>query len=148
MATGPSGAGGECRRSRPDRPGGRRLCSQRSDDLAVSIRIISQYNYSAPNAQVSVLSNNGEGTFALTIGYPLDSNIPDGLVSGDFSGNGYLDLAVLTNNSVISVLMGMATERFSSRLITLSRLPLRWHCGGQYRFERTRPVRGCGRLQR
>ena len=61
--------------------------------------------------QVSVLLNNGDGTFRPAVSY-LVGGVPLALVAGDF-GNGHLDLAVANSSSNdVSVLLGNGDGTF------------------------------------
>ena len=61
-------------------------------DLAVAI---SSYNNDTPQGEVSVLLGNGDGTFEPAVQHPagLSYNL-GGMVAGDFTGDGRIDLAV------------------------------------------------------
>jgi hypothetical protein len=65
--------------------------------------------------QVSILLNNGDGTFQAPRAY-LVGSLPQALVAGDF-GNGSLDLAVANSNSNdLSVLLGNGDGTFQPQL--------------------------------
>ncbi|MGB6544563.1 MAG: FG-GAP-like repeat-containing protein [Candidatus Acidiferrales bacterium] len=61
---------------------------------------------------ISILLNNGDGTFAANVDYPVGTG-PAGLASADFNGDGHADLAVanLTSNT-ISILLGNGDGTF------------------------------------
>ncbi len=64
---------------------------------------------------VSVLLNDGNGTFPNLVSYPVGS-VPEAIVAGDF-GNGHVDLAIANNNSNdVSILMGNGDGTFQSQL--------------------------------
>ncbi len=64
---------------------------------------------------VSVLLGKGDGTFQPAVDYTV-GNIPDAIVTGDFNGDGRLDLAVVNNeidsSSSVSVLLGIGDGTF------------------------------------
>ena len=67
---------------------------------------------------VSVLLNNGDGTFASKVDYVTSQN-PVSVVAGDFHGDGKLDLALATNLDIygrISVLDGNGDGTFQSNV--------------------------------
>ncbi len=77
-------------------------------DLAVA-----NSTYFAPGS-VSILLNNGDGTFQPQITYPLGGE-PTAIVVGDFAGDGHLDLAVADSNfpaGEVSVLLGNGDGTF------------------------------------
>jgi Flp pilus assembly secretin CpaC len=63
---------------------------------------------------VSILLNNGDGTFATNVDYPVGMG-PDGVASADFNGDGKPDLAVanLTSDTV-SILLGNGDGTFQA----------------------------------
>ena len=84
-------------------------------DLAVAT-----YNYGNPST-VSVLMGNGDGTFQQAVQYavgtgptsPEGGQLDVGMVTGDFTGDGHIDLAVAnTEDSTISVLLGNGDGTF------------------------------------
>ncbi len=88
-------------------------------DLAVAI-----YSYDSPGI-VSVLMGNGDGTFQPGVQYAVGSgpSTPEfsrpgiGMVAGDFTGNGHLDLAVAnTGDSTVSVLLGNGDGTFQPQV--------------------------------
>ena len=63
---------------------------------------------------VSVLLGNGDGTFQNQVTYAVGSG-PDGIVAGDFNGDGRTDLAVANRNSNdVSVLLGNGDGTFTA----------------------------------
>jgi hypothetical protein len=68
------------------------------------------------SGMVSVLLGNGDGTFAP----PVDDVVgmfPQGIVAGDFNGDGRLDLAVANDNDdVVSVLLGNGDGTFAPQV--------------------------------
>lgn len=66
------------------------------------------------SGDVSVLMGRGDGTFAPQVRYDAGP-APNAVVVGDFSGNGIMDLAVLSasaGNSVLAILMGRGDGTF------------------------------------
>jgi hypothetical protein len=79
-------------------------------DLAVA-NFLNSPNGTASN-QVSILLGNGDGTFQPPVMVQTDSG-PDVIVSGDFTGNGKIDLATLNViGQDISVLLGNGDGTF------------------------------------
>jgi len=75
-------------------------------DIAVTN---SEFPTIAPVGTVAILLNNGDLTFTLAGTYPVGS-VPHGVVTGDFNGDGILDLAVANKYSnSISVLIGQGS---------------------------------------
>lgn len=68
------------------------------------------------NGTVSVLTNNGAGTFTDSSSNDISVGGGDPLqvVTGDFTGNGNIDIATLNNNNTISVLLGDGNGNFSA----------------------------------
>jgi len=65
---------------------------------------------------VSVLLANGDGTFQAAVQYAAGSN-PDAISTGDFTGNGHLDLAVANlNSNDVSVLLGNGDGTFQPQV--------------------------------
>jgi hypothetical protein len=60
---------------------------------------------------VSILLNNGNGTFQSPVDYPAGTG-PTSIVTEDFNGDGILDLAILDSNS-ISILLGNGNGTFT-----------------------------------
>jgi hypothetical protein len=85
-------------------------------DLAVVDRGNSIFGGSDPGG-VSVLLGNGDGTFQPAVQYAAGAS-PDGIVAGDFTGDGHLDLAVSDegnangNGTGVSVLLGNGDGTF------------------------------------
>ena len=62
---------------------------------------------------MSVLLGNGDGTFQPQVTYAVGYT-PDAIVSGDFTGNGRIDLAVANQtDNTVSVLLGNGDATFS-----------------------------------
>jgi mucin-19 len=77
-------------------------------DLAVA-----NLNSTGP-AGVSILLGNGDGTFTLHSS-PSAGNGPFAIVTGDFNGDGYLDLAVSNSfDGTVTILLGTGTGTFTS----------------------------------
>jgi uncharacterized repeat protein (TIGR01451 family) len=65
-------------------------------------------------AGVSILLGNGDGTFTLHSS-PSTGNGPFAIVTGDFNGDGYLDLAVSNSiDGTVTILLGTGTGTFTS----------------------------------
>lgn len=79
-------------------------------DIAVGI------SDGADTHNVSILLGNGDGTFAEAVVYSVDQ-WPGSMVTGDFNGDGKLDLATIVSNGVdthnISVLLGNGDGTFA-----------------------------------
>ena len=70
------------------------------------------------NNYVSVLLNNGNGTFAPAVNYPTVGNAPIGLTIADFSGTGRQDLAVVTEaSSQVNLFLNNGDGTFQSPIV-------------------------------
>ncbi|RAJ90019.1 putative secreted protein (Por secretion system target) [Larkinella arboricola] len=66
---------------------------------------------------VTLLLNNGQGSFSQTISHPVDGLAPGALVSGDFNQDGWLDVAVANRGSNnVSVLLGNRQGAFTKAI--------------------------------
>jgi hypothetical protein len=74
-------------------------------DLAVTNFDMSQ------GSSISILLGNGDGTFQPHVDYPTPLG-PYSIATGDFRGNGKVDLAITTNSNVVSVLLGNGDGTF------------------------------------
>jgi hypothetical protein len=63
---------------------------------------------------VSILINNGNGTFPAPVSYPLNANAAS-IATADFNGDGKLDLAVVDNIGLVSILLGNGNGTFQPR---------------------------------
>ena len=70
---------------------------------------------------VSILLGNGDGTFQSAVTYVIPGSAPMGIVTGDFNGDGILDLAAATqcdsincSNGTVSILLGNGDGTFVS----------------------------------
>jgi len=73
-------------------------------DLAIA-------NYGSNSVSILLGNGNGYGTFATQVSYPVGSG-PVWVVTGDFNGDGKLDLAVANSNGVLSILLGNGNGTF------------------------------------
>ncbi len=65
---------------------------------------------------VSILLGNGDGSFPTHHEYPA-GNVPNSVVTGDFNGDGFLDLAVANyGSSNVSILLGAGDASFPSHV--------------------------------
>jgi len=84
-------------------------------DLAVANSNSHLYSASGTGS-VSVLLGNGDGTFQPQVTYAVGSE-PDGIVAGDFTGDGHFDLAVANSGSDdVSVLLGNGDGTFQPQV--------------------------------
>jgi hypothetical protein len=69
-------------------------------------------------SQVSVLLGNGDGTFQTAVNYPIDAPTINGMVIGDFNGDGRLDIICATqftgSSAELSVLLGFGDGTFAT----------------------------------
>jgi hypothetical protein len=78
-------------------------------DLAVT-----NYGMGA-GSSISILLGNGDGTFRTRVDYATPAG-PYSIVTGDFKGDGKLDLVITTNSNVVSVLLGNGDGTFQSHV--------------------------------
>ncbi len=78
-------------------------------------------NTSGAGGSISILTGNGDGTFAAGATYAV-GYIPTALAVGDFDGDGNLDLAVVVSNpnllfnaGFVTILMGSASGTFTAQ---------------------------------
>jgi FG-GAP-like repeat/Abnormal spindle-like microcephaly-assoc'd, ASPM-SPD-2-Hydin/FG-GAP repeat len=64
---------------------------------------------------VVILLGNGDGTFRVAGSYPLNTNAVSG-ATGDFNGDGKLDIAIADNVGVVSILLGNGDGTFQPRV--------------------------------
>jgi hypothetical protein len=70
----------------------------------------------SPSNSVSVLLNNGDGTFRAPVNYPVGSQ-PAQVVVGNFTGHGKRDLATAnTDSNTVSILLGNGNGTFQPAL--------------------------------
>jgi hypothetical protein len=77
-------------------------------------------NHTASNG-VSVLLGNGEGTFQPAVTYSLYA--PTSVATGDFNGDGRLDLVFASDTGEVSVLLGNGDGTFQSPVLCASGYP-------------------------
>jgi hypothetical protein len=93
-------------------------------DLAVANPGSDPASEANTQGSVSILLGNGDGSFAPKVDYPAGTKSA-GLISGDFNGDGKLDLAVTNfGSSSISVLLGKGDGTFNPKNdITVAQTP-------------------------
>jgi hypothetical protein len=80
-------------------------------DGRIDLAVANSGNYGSPGT-VSVLLGNGDGTFQPQVTYAVGSGA-DGIVAGDFTGDGHIDLAVANRyDNTVSVLLGNGDGTF------------------------------------
>ena len=85
-------------------------------DLAVLNQQFNDDSFRQSNGDVSILMGNGNGTFEPQVTYAVGAD-PVGIVAGDFTGDGRLDLAVANSGSnTVSVLLGNGDGTFKSQV--------------------------------
>ena len=88
-------------------------------DGKLDLAVVNSYN-STGGKTVSVLLGNGNGTFAAKVDYSV-GNSPVSVTTGDFNGDGKLDLAVAnsydaTGGNTVSVLLGNGNGTFAAKV--------------------------------
>jgi hypothetical protein len=69
----------------------------------------------SPNSSASVYLSKGDGTFAAAANYPT-GNSPQGVATGDFTGKGRLDIAVVNIcDNTVSVLLNMGNGTYQAK---------------------------------
>lgn len=68
-------------------------------------------NALGPQSAVSVLLGNGDGTFQPYVNYSVNMS-PYEVITGDFNGDGKIDLAVSSNGNTLSILLGNGDGTF------------------------------------
>lgn len=64
---------------------------------------------------VEILLGNGDGTFNLAAASPATGNTPTGIATGDFNGDGNLDLAIPNGDSnTVTILLGNGNGTFTA----------------------------------
>jgi hypothetical protein len=76
-------------------------------DLAVVSSCPKRFNGGCSNDTVTILLGNGDGTFTVGNAYSTGGLDPEGIVVGDFNGDGKLDLAVANDNGSTTVTVGV-----------------------------------------
>ena len=82
-------------------------------------------NYFGNNPNVSILIGDGVGNFSSPISFSV-SDWPASITTGDFNGDGIIDLATANDNDNVSILIGDGTGNFS--------LPIDFSVGTMYPF--------------
>ncbi len=83
-------------------------------DGRIDLAVVNNGGY--PDGTVSVLLDNGDGTFQPQVTYAVGSD-PRAIVAGDFTGDGHLDLAVANYLSdTVSMLIGNGDGTFQSQV--------------------------------
>jgi FG-GAP-like repeat len=99
-------------------------------DGKLDIAVAESNNSVFPNA-VNVLLGNVDGTFQTAVAYPVGDS-PYGVASGDFNGDGKLDLAVVNvcgsdstcaSNGTVSILLGNGDGTFQTQTTYLLGIP-------------------------
>jgi hypothetical protein len=90
-------------------------------DGAIDLVVASQCptSTSCGTGQVSIILNNGDGTFQSPVPYSTGTGSSYFVATGDFNGDGILDLAVANQtsaNSVIAILLGNGDGTFQAPL--------------------------------
>ena len=66
---------------------------------------------------VSILLNNGDGTFAPTVDYPTGISFPVSITFADFNGDNKVDLATITETAnLFTILLGDGHGRFAQQI--------------------------------
>ena len=68
----------------------------------------------APNAFLSILLGNADGTFQNPVSYPIAGNYSAAAVIDDLNGDGKLDIVAVSADQQISVLLGNGDGTFQS----------------------------------
>ena len=67
---------------------------------------------------VTILLGNGDGTFQSPTIYPAGAQYSLSIVSGDFNGDGKLDVAVMNQSASIGILLGNGDGTFETAVVT------------------------------
>ena len=67
---------------------------------------------------VAILLGNGDGTFQSPTIYPAGAKYSLSIVSGDFNGDGKLDVAVMNQSASISILLGNGNGTLQAAVVT------------------------------
>lgn len=84
--------------------------------------------------QVSIFLGNGDGTFQAEINYAT-SDFTIGIVTGDFNGDGKLDIAVSDFSSGVDVLLGNGDGTFGAALTSATRAHPEWLAAGDFNHD-------------
>jgi len=85
-------------------------------DGRTDLAVVNSNMFDIGSGSVSVLLGNGDGTFQPEVTYAVGS-VPDGIVSGDFTGDGRTDLAVANSlDDTVSVLLGNGDGTFQPQV--------------------------------
>ena len=82
-----------------------------SGDGSLDLAVIYEFQASAVSHELSVFLNRGDGTFAPPASYPINGGAFD-VATGDFSGDGRLDLALIDAQAQLSVLTNRGDGTF------------------------------------
>lgn len=76
--------------------------------------LVAVNDYNAASSYVSVLINNGDGTFKTPVNYPTAGNMSVAAVIDDVNGDGKLDIVSVSDDQHISVLLGNGDGSFQA----------------------------------
>jgi hypothetical protein len=84
--------------------------------------------------QISILLGNGDGTFQAEVNYPTSDTSID-VVTGDFNGDGKVDVAVSDFSGGVDVLLGNGDGTFSTPLTTKTPIYAAWLAAGDFNHD-------------
>jgi hypothetical protein len=90
-----------------------------NDDGKIDIGVVGGcLDDSCAQGGVSILLGNGDGSFQSPVSYGTGGQYSLSLITGDFNGDGQLDVAVVNQSSSVSILLGNGDGTLQSAVVT------------------------------